>query len=176
LENLDEAVARLLAGELSAFQSIVEATSGALVRLSARMLGNLADAEDVVQDSYMKAYRSLIEGHFDGRSRVDTWLRRIVVNGTIDAMRTRARMPRLTDDAPDLKVDDLASAESRLALRELSDWLDALPPDQRAAVVLKCIEGHSSAEVAELLGSSEGAIEQRLVRARVTLRERRRDT
>jgi RNA polymerase sigma-70 factor, ECF subfamily len=172
LENLEGAVARILAGEVSAFQEIVDATSATLVRLSARMMGNLADGEDVMQEAYLKAYRGLVEGRFDGRAQLGTWLRRIVVNTAIDTLRARARSPKPIEDAADTMADDAASAETTLALRELSDWLATLPPEQRAALVLKSIEGHTSAEVAEILGCSEGAVEQRLVRARVTLRER----
>ena len=172
MENLDGAVARVLAGDASAFQDIVDATSPGLVRLSVRMMGNVADGEDALQEAYLKAYRGLVEGRFDGRAQFGTWLRRIVVNTAIDAMRARARAPRPSEEAGDQMTDAGASAETALSLRELSDWLDALPPDQRATLVLKAIEGHTSAEVAELLGCSEGAVEQRLVRARATLRGR----
>jgi RNA polymerase sigma-70 factor (ECF subfamily) len=63
-------------------------------------------------------------------------------------------------------------ADARLALAQLGRWLDALPASQRAALVLKELEGWTSAETAEILGISEGSVEQRLVRARATLRER----
>ena len=64
MTNLEEAAKRLSEGDRSAFQVIVDATSAKLVRLSARMLGNVADAEDVVQEAYIKAYRALTEGEF----------------------------------------------------------------------------------------------------------------
>jgi RNA polymerase sigma-70 factor (ECF subfamily) len=99
-------------------------------------------------------------------------LRRIVVNTAIDAMRTRKRAPRLDQDVLDTSMDASASAETALALGELSDWLGELPPDQRATLIMKTLEGLSSREIAELLGCSEGAVEQRLVRARAALRER----
>jgi RNA polymerase sigma-70 factor (ECF subfamily) len=67
----------------------------------------------------------------------------------------------------------LESAEARVALSEIADWLGELPPEQRAALTLTALEGLSATEVAEILGISEGAVEQRLVRARTTLRERR---
>jgi RNA polymerase sigma-70 factor (ECF subfamily) len=176
LENLDAAVARVLAGDASAFHQIVDATSPTLVRLSIRMMGNVADGEDAMQEAYVKAYRGLVEGRFDGRAQFGTWLRRIVVNTAIDAMRARARTPRASSELVDAAPDEHTSAETSLALREISDWLGALPPDQRAALVLKSIEGHTSSEVAELLGCSEGAVEQRLVRARLTLRQRSNQT
>lgn len=171
MDNLTEAVARIRRGEAAAFQQVVDATSARLVRLAARMLGNVMDAEDVVQEAYVKAYRSLMTGEFDGRANVSTWLYRIVTNQAIDAMRSRARRPKPTDTADD-STSDLASAEQQLALAELSDWMSDLPPDQRAALVLKAVEGMTSPEIAEVLQCSEGAVEQRLVRARAALRKR----
>lgn len=136
-------------------------------------MGNIADAEDVVQEAYVKAYRSIISGQFDGRARVDTWLHRIVVNAAIDARRSRARRPVPSDTLTEVGWDGGSSAEARVALAELSDMLGALPADQRAALVLKSIEGRTSAETAEILGATEGAVEQLLVRARAALREKR---
>jgi RNA polymerase sigma-70 factor (ECF subfamily) len=171
LDNLGEAVARVRAGDTAAFQRIVDATSPKLIRLGARMLGSVADAEDVVQEAYVKAYRALTTGEFDGRANVSTWLYRIVTNQAIDAMRSRVRRPKPTDTA-DESISDLASAEQKLALAELEDWLGDLPPDQRAALVMKSIEGMTSPEIAEIMQCSEGAVEQRLVRARAALRKR----
>jgi RNA polymerase sigma-70 factor (ECF subfamily) len=171
LDNLIEAVERVRSGDTAAFQRIVDGTSEKLVRLAARMLGNVVDAEDVVQEAYVKAYRALTTGEFDGRANVSTWLYRIVTNQAIDAMRGRARRPKPTDTADEF-TSDLASAEQKLALAELSDWMSELPPDQRATLVLKAVEGMTSPEIAEVLQCSEGAVEQRLVRARAALRKR----
>jgi RNA polymerase sigma-70 factor (ECF subfamily) len=137
------------------------------------MLGNVADAEDVVQEAYVKAFRSLAAGQFDERSSVKTWLYRIVTHATIDAMRTRAR-GRPSENLPAASWDGLAVAEARLALAELADWLEVLPPEQRAAIVLKAVEDLTTTEIAQILECSEGAVEQRLVRARAALRERRK--
>ncbi len=171
MDNLGEAVERVRAGDAAAFQRIVDATSARLVRLAARMLGNVIDAEDVVQEAYVKAYRALMTDEFDGRANVSTWLYRIVSNQAIDAMRSRKRRPQPTDTA-DESISDLASAEQKLALAELEDWMSDLPADQRAALVLKAVEGLTSPEIAEALQCSEGAVEQRLVRARAALRKR----
>lgn len=171
LNNLDEAVGRVLQGDAAAFQQIVDATSEQLVRLSARILGNVDDAEDAVQDAYLKAYRALIEGQFDRRSSVKTWLYRIVTNTSLDALRSRKHRQVV----PDMVLGSVSaeSAEARLALTELSDWLNVLPEEQRAAILLSAVEGLSSVEIGEILGCSEGAVEQRLVRARATLRRKR---
>lgn len=176
MATLEAAIDRVLRGDSSAFAEIVQSTNQRLVRLSARMMGNLSDAEDVVQEAYVKAYRALSSGQFDGRSRIETWLTRIVVNATLDAKRAKVRN-RATAASDVLEevagFDDQDAREARLALRELSAWLDELPEDQRTVIWLKGIEGMGASEVAEILGCSEGAVEQRLVRARQTLRERR---
>lgn len=174
MENLDEAVSAVLHGDASAFGTIVEATSGKLVRMSARMLGNVADAEDAVQQAYLSAYRSLISGGFDRRASVETWLYRITVNTTIDAMRARKRQPAALDVAGEPAYDGQSSAEARVALSELDDLLSTLPSEQRAALVLTAVEGFSAKEAALMLECSEGAVEQRVVRARAALRERSR--
>ncbi len=150
----------------------MSATSARLIRLAARILGTVAEAEDVVQESYVKAYRALTSGQFDQRAAVGTWLYRIVSNAAIDALRSRGRRPLPSETLAAGTLDGLASAETRLALRELDDWLSELPAEQRAAVVLKSVEGLSSLEIATILQCTEGAVEQKLVRARATLRKK----
>lgn len=156
----------------SSFRKVVEETAPALYRLAARITGSLEEAEDVLQDSYMKAWDALEGGRFEGRAQLRTWLYRIVTNGATDALRARKRRAAVVGEAPEEQAAAGASAEARAALRELSAWLDDLPPDQRTAIVLKELEGMSGSEIAEWMGCSEGAVEQRLVRARATLRER----
>ena len=141
------------------------------MRVSARLLGSVPDAEDVVQEAYVRAFRSLVARQFDGRSRVTTWLHRIVVNATLDAKRSRKRAPLPLEPAQEPALDGVASSDARVALRELASWLGALPDEQQVVLVLKAVEELSSAEIAEIVGCSEGAVEQRLVRARATLRK-----
>lgn len=176
MDSLEQARQRVERGELDAFRSIVAQTSDMLVRLSARILGNVSDAEDVVQEAYVKTYQVLTTGQFGGRSSLKTWLYRVVTNGSIDALRKRQRKAEVGDDV----MVDMADAhgsgalEAGLALQELADLMQGLPEDQRAALVLKGVEGLSTAEIADIMQCSEGAVEQRLVRARVYLRSKRR--
>jgi RNA polymerase sigma-70 factor (ECF subfamily) len=169
--DLERAASRVFDGDVAAFGMIVESTSDALVRLAARLMGSVPDGEDVVQEAYLKAYRGLSEGRFDGRAQLRTWLGRIVVNTALDALRSRKRAPTPRADLPE-GADTNASAETRAALAEVDAWLTTLPPEQRVAIVLKSVEGYTSAEIAAALGCSEGAVEQRLVRARASLRQR----
>lgn len=170
LENLKAVALSVSRGDSSAFRRVVAATSARLVRVAARILGSQEEAEDVVQESYLKAYRALVNGEFEERAEVSTWLYRIVTNGAIDALRGRGRRPIPTETLPEATFDGAASAEAHLALRELEAWLGVLPPEQRVALVLKTVEGLSSTEIAEVMGTTEGAVEQKLVRARVALK------
>lgn len=126
----------------------------------------------------MRAFDALNDGRFDGRAGVETWLYRVAANAALDALRARKRRRvRFDVDEPDAQEPaDAGDADARLAaraaLRELDAWLAELPPDQRTAIVLKEVEGLSTGEIAEIMKCSPGAVEQRLVRARVTLRRR----
>jgi RNA polymerase sigma-70 factor (ECF subfamily) len=187
IQGAFEAVA---AGDAAAFSSVIEATSARLYRLAARILGDPQEAEDVLQDAYIRAFEALRNQRFDSRSSPETWLYRIVANASLDALRARRRRRRfwgLGGGRPDRRDSDAGMANmveaseqvstadrlaARDALRELDAWMAELPPDQRTALVLKEIEGLPAGEVATIMGSSVGAVEQRLVRARAALRRR----
>lgn len=174
--TLEDAFKRVISGDRAAFNQIVEETTPRLFRLTARIVGDLSEAEDVLQEAYVRAFDALTAGRFDGRSGAYTWLYRIVTNASLDAMRARKRRRARIDSEASNDVEEAVATNERLqaraALRELEELLEGLPPDQRTAIVLKEVEGLSSAEVADAMGSSVGAVEQRLVRARATLRAR----
>jgi len=170
--DLEEAARRVARGDVSAFATLVNATSARLYRLAIKMMGSGEEAEDVLQESYARAYEALRAGRFEGAARVDSWLYRIVANQAINALRSRRRRPAVTLQNDDIVADPRQASDVRVVLRELSGWLDALPADQRAALVLRELEGLPNAEIARIMGCSEGAVEQRLVRARAALRAR----
>ncbi len=174
MPTLEQAVARIRNGDIGAFRELVDETSPRLCRLAARIMGSVADGEDVVQDAYIKAYGALMQGRFDGRSHIHTWLYRIVTNTAITALRSRARQRRVTDDPATPVPGNPNSPETHLAVSEIAEWMGALPPEQRVTLVLKTLEGLTSGEIAAIMDCSEGAVEQRLVRARAKLRERQR--
>jgi RNA polymerase sigma-70 factor (ECF subfamily) len=173
LDSLEQAADRVAQGDDAAFDDIVGATSARLLRLAARVMGSVEEGEDVLQEAYLRAYRSLVEGAFDKRSRVETWLQRIVTNAAIDALRTRRRREARDTGLTEPSWDGASSTEARIALAELDAWLGELPADQRTAITLKAIEEMSSGEIAETMGKAEGAVEQLLVRARSALRKKR---
>ena len=137
------------------------------------MLANVTDAEDLVKESLLRAHRALASKEFDGRSSVETWLYRIVTNLALDQLRARKRRGKVIEATDEMLSDDGNTPEVRLALRELDAWMGELIPEQRVALVLSAIEGFSNAEIAGMMECSEGSVEQRLVRGRAALRQKR---
>lgn len=166
--DLDEAARRAARGDARAFRVLVEATTARLYRLALRMTADPDDARDVLQDAYVRAHGALEAGHFKGESHVETWLYRIVLNTALNHRRGRSRRARLSQ--PDRAAPP--SPETTTEVAKVMALVRELPPDQRAALVLKELEGHSAAEIGVIVGCSEGAVEQRLLRAREALRRR----
>jgi RNA polymerase sigma-70 factor, ECF subfamily len=171
--ELTEVARKVMQGDREAFRVIVERTQRGLFRLGARMLGNTTEAEDVLQETFLKAFRALLSGQFDARSRLETWLYQIMTASSIDALRrrkTRAKWhePEARDEARG--VDGRHETEVLFALQELDLLMGRLLPEQRAAMILKYFEEMTSAEIAQVMQCSEGAVEQKLVRARTSLR------
>jgi RNA polymerase sigma-70 factor (ECF subfamily) len=169
--DLKAMAARVADGDASAYRHIVSGTQAPLFRLAARLMGDLAEAEDALQEGYVKAYRALCAGQYDGRAKLLTWMYRIVYRTCLDAKRKRREFP--TAEQPEPKFDGNVTAEARLALQQLDGWLAELPEQQRSAIVMSVMEGMSNTEIAEVMECSEGAVQQRLVRARAALREKR---
>lgn len=157
------------------FAAVVRETTPRLYRLAACITGSVADAEDVLQESFFRACQNLREHRFDGSSSMQTWLYRIVVNACLDSRRADRRRQQREDTAVEWNraSDPHDALEARAALRELAEWLDEMPSEHRVALLLKEIDGRTTTEIATLLACSEGAVEQRLVRARAYLRDRR---
>ena len=160
------------------FRALVEEHSPMVFRLAHRMTGNVSDAEDVVQETFLKAHRSL--GGFDERARFGTWIYRIAVNAAIDLIRRRGRPTasrRTGDDDPPI-VETLASSDplpDRLAMsgqiqRDVAAALTQLSPRERAAFVLRHMEGMPIERIAEVLRIGPNAVKQTVFRAVQKLR------
>lgn len=164
------------------FARVVEAYSGVIYRLALKMVNNPQDAEDVLQETFLKAFRAL--PNFDGRSSLSTWLYRIGSNEALMLLRKR-KQPMISIDEPvesgedtqepmDI-VDWCCLPESELLSKEarvkLDQAINQLPDSLRIVFVLRDIEGLSTNETAEVLNLSESAVKTRLSRARLRLRE-----
>ncbi len=173
MSELGELFAKSARGDRHAFDRVVEYTAAPLYRVALRMLGNSADADESLQETFVRAHQALAQGQWRDGSKTYPWLLAIATRVCVDSLRRRHGRPVPYGDIDaSWLVSDGQHAERAQRVKELLTYMDDLPPDQRAALVLRYIEGLSNAEVAEALAISEGAVEQRLIRARANLRRR----
>ena len=170
-------------GDDSAFEELVRRYDRNVFRIAQHITQNREDAEDVVQDAFLKAYENLDQ--FQGQSKFYTWLVRIAVNEAL--MKLRKRRPERM-----VSLDEEVKTEDDALPREVADWtpnpeqqytqaelrdilsrtIQGLPPGFRTVFVLRDVEGLSTEETAEALDLSIPAVKSRLLRARLQLRER----
>ncbi len=176
-------VAQILAGDQEAFRILVERHSHSIFRLAYRMTGNEHDAEDVVQETFLRAYRRL--GQFESRSNFGTWLYRVTVNCALDLLRKKERQEKdLLQPSPDEAdgSDPLATfpapepTPERLLLsaevqRKVDSALAELSVRERAAFVLRHFEGKSIEEISRVLGLRTSAAKNTVFRAVKKLRQ-----
>lgn len=161
-------VAAAAAGDREAFAALARAHAPRVRALCLSMLRNEAEADDAAQEAFLKAWRKL--GSFDGGSAFSTWLHRIAANQCLDALRARARRrTEPLDGAPEPVSPPTAGAleAADLAARLLT----ALPEDQRLALTLRELQGHTYEEIAAIMDCSLDSVKARLRRARRTLED-----
>src|SRR5579864_3333526 len=176
-------VARAREGDLSAFNELVNEYSRKIFRLAKHITQNDEDAEDVLQETFLKAFEHL--GNFQGQSKFYTWIVRIAVNESLMKLRKRKSDRTVPLDEPvdtgeDTVVREIAvwheNPEQKYSREELANILEeaveSLKPPFRTVFVLRDIEELSTEETAEALGISVPAVKRRLLRARLQLRER----
>lgn len=169
--------------DAAACEQFVRRYSGRMLATARRLLRNEADAADAVQDAFISAFRNL--DRFQGKSQIDTWLHRIVVNACLMKLRSRSRQPEVsietllpafnswghhTRGVPawrKLPIDTLLTDETRALVRRC---IDMLPEDSRTILLLRDIEELSTEEAAAVLDITAGAAKVRLHRARQALR------
>lgn len=181
----EDLAARAAAGDVPAFETLVERYQARVFRLACRLTGNESDAPDVMQETFLQVHRGL--GAFRGESRFSTWLYRIATNAALMQRRARTRRPAesLEQFLPGFDGDgrhapEPADFEAAARADELLDrsvlarrareGLERLPELYREAFVLRDLEELETAEVAELLGLEPAAVRQRVHRARLMLR------
>jgi len=169
-------LARARQGDSEAFRALVERHSRRVFGLAYRMTGNEQDAEDVVQESFLRAYRQL--GRFESRANFGTWLYRIVANCAVDLMRAKqARHDQSRGESLDeaVAVPTAHHSPERLAqsaeLREhVAEAMNSLSPLERAAFALRHYEGRSIDEISRTLGLGTSAAKHSVFRAVKKLR------
>ena len=173
-------VARLQRGDDTAFEAIVRAHSGRLLSVARRFLGNNEDAQDAVQDAFIRAYKAIHT--FEARAQLHTWLHRILVNTALMKLRERRRRP--TDSIEELLPSYTNDGHQAVAARDWSDAvlerketavlvreaIDRLPDQYREVLLLRDMQEKDTAEAAEILGTTSNVVKVRLHRARQALR------
>jgi RNA polymerase sigma-70 factor (ECF subfamily) len=176
-------VARLQAGDGEAFERLVRAHAGQLLRVARRFMSSEEDARDALQDAFVSVFRSI--GGFASSARLSTWLHRVLVNACLMRLRTQRRrpeedieeyLPRFLEDGHQIESSTswCESAESILQRVQLCDRvrasIDDLPDTYRQVLLLRDIEEMTTEETAQLLGVTPNAVKVRLHRARQALR------
>ncbi len=175
-------VAQLRAGEEVAFEALLARYQGKVYRLALSFAKNREDAEEILQDVFLSVYRKIAS--FDGRSAFGTWLYRIAVNAALMKLRGRGPvqesieefLPQFTRGGGHARMiaDWSGGPEGSLLGKEraqiIREAIEALPPEYKAILVLRDLEGLSNSDVAEVLGTSVPAVKARLHRARLALR------
>ena len=176
-------VAKARAGDVAAYDDLVRKYERQIFRIAQHITQNREDAEDVMQDAFVKAFEKLDQ--FQGNSKFYTWLVRIAVNESLMRLRKR-RTGKMVSIDEDLKTEegsvprdfadwapDPEQNYNRAELAEiLRKTIQGLPPGFRVVFVLRDVDGLSTEETAETLGLSIPAVKSRLLRARLQLRER----
>lgn len=173
----------LIRGDRAEFARLVDEYSLHIYRLALRMLANPQEAEDVLQETFLKALRAL--PNFEGRSSLSTWLYRIAVNEAL--MLIRKRKPEVSLSAPDENGNEEEDAEemqivdwghlpesellTNEARQNIDQAVEKLPQTLKVVFLLRDVEGLSIEETATTLGISEAAVKTRLLRARLKLRD-----
>jgi RNA polymerase sigma-70 factor (ECF subfamily) len=168
-----ELAKRCRSGDTEAFEELYRQHSGRLFNLAFRMAGSAQEAEDLLQEVFLHAYRKL--GSFRGDSSLGTWLYRLGMNHCLDYLRGRqARMSQATDSLDEEGAAELGSPSPRTPVAvnrvDLERAIGRLPDGCRAAFLLHDVEGFEHHEVASILGVSEGTSKSQVHKARMKLR------
>lgn len=164
-----ELIEQVRGGDDDAFRYLVERHSRFLYRSAYRITGNSADADDVVQEAFLRAYRAL--DSYDGRASFPTWLHRIAVNCSLDLIDSRKRREGRVADVEDMtSIASSDAAPDRVALgaemqRAIAAAMDALTGNERTAFVLRHFEGMPLEEIGQILGTRMNATKNTIFRA-----------
>lgn len=174
-ETDNQLVERVRGGDDDAFRLLVERHSRAIYRAAFRITANAADADDVVQETFLRAYRGLRS--FDARALWTTWLHRIAINCSLDLIDSRRRREGRIDDGEDLSLVATSDATpDRVALgsemqRAVARAMDSLTGNERTAFVLRHFEGMPLEEIGQVLGTRLNATKNTVFRAVRKLRQ-----
>jgi RNA polymerase sigma-70 factor, ECF subfamily len=167
-------------GDVESYGILVKRHQRRIYRLAAHMLKSSADADDITQETFVRAYQAL--ARFDGRSEPFTWIYRIAINLSLNVLRSRrVRRQATPDDDPRIEsqlvehrsgyADPAGDTADRQIHESLADAMNSLSDTLRTTLMLVCVDGQSHADAARILGCPEGTVAWRVHEARRKLRE-----
>jgi RNA polymerase sigma-70 factor (ECF subfamily) len=176
-------VRALQAGDAAAFETLIRRYGGRLLVVARQVLASEEDAHDALQDAFITVFKSI--SRFEGKSKLSTWLHRVVVNAALMRLRSKRRkreqsiddlLPTFAEDGhqnrptPEWNQSALAGIQRKETQAAVRACIDQLPDDYRTVLLLRDMQELDTAEVAEQLGISEGNVKVRLHRARQALK------
>lgn len=165
--NYDELIQACLRGERSAQKQLYDKFAGKLYAVALRYMKTKEEAEDVLQEAFIKIYKKL--GSFRADCPLEVWLKRVVINTSITALNKR----KVNYDINDFAISDGQNVSlASLGFKDLMQLINALPDGCKTIFNLFAIEGYKHNEIAEMLGISEGTSKSQMARARAILMEK----
>jgi RNA polymerase sigma-70 factor (ECF subfamily) len=166
---------QVMGGDAKALEQLMRTHNRRLFRVARSILGNDAEAEDALQEGYIRAYRKMAS--FRGQASLSTWLTRIVVNQALEGRRRRRHAPEIDGDIEEIAdTAEIGETPESLAMRSqlrslIETSIDGLPETYRTVFIMRAVEGLSVEETADALGISEANTKTRFLRARALLRD-----
>jgi RNA polymerase sigma factor (sigma-70 family) len=169
--DLDRLVERCKANDHKAFEVLYKRYYRVLLGIALRYAGNLSEAEDVLQDSFIKVFHSI--GSYSGKGSFEGWLKRIVQNTAINSYRSRIKFDLyvdLSDQEDKISDDGLSAVFEKLNTKDAIGLLNSMPEGYRLVINLYFIDGYSHKEIAEMLNITPGTSKSQLFKAKNYLR------
>lgn len=175
----EDLIEKAKAGDVKSFEILIANYKKRAFNIAYRMLGNLEDANDVTQESFLKIYRSIDK--FKGKSSFSTWLYSIVSNTCIDFIRKNRKKTTISidtnydEDGYEIEIADEKNTteslfEKKEIIRSIHDAINRLNHDQKIVIILRDIQGFSYFEISKILNISEGTVKSRISRGRKNLK------
>ena len=175
----EDLIEKAKAGDVKSFEILIANYKKRAFNIAYRMLGNLEDANDVTQESFLKIYRSIDK--FKGKSSFSTWLYSIVNNTCIDFIRKNRKKTTISidtnydEDGYEIEIADEKNTteslfEKKEIIRSIHDAINRLNHDQKIVIILRDIQGFSYFEISKILNISEGTVKSRISRGRKNLK------
>lgn len=169
MNEQDHLIKQILKGERTAQEKLYKLFSGKMFAVCLRYFPDRMEAEDVLQEGFIKVFTHLEQ--YSGSGSLEGWIRRVIVNTALEKLRKKSFLFSLNDHADAISESSSNSAFSTMEANELLKLVQELPQGYRIVFNLYAIEGYSHAEIAEKLGISEGTSKSQLARARGTLQK-----